>query len=1547
MSGLLTVMVLLMIFIRWMLFTTPGNLDQANGVATLTLTAFPIPPATGNAVDEMILSIQDLPTANAGPDAETCEGNSFIVSGASASNYSSLQWTENGQGSLSGTTTLTPTYTPANGETGQVTLTLTAQGIGNCSPDISTMQLVVLSGTTANAGSDGVTCASFSYTVDDASATNYSSLLWTENGSGYLLNSSTLIANLCAWKRGNGISNTNINSQRTRTCGDSQSSMQIEIFPAPTAYAGSDNNTCSNTPFTVTGATATNGSSLLWTENGTGTLSNATTLSPTYTPGNGEVGDVTLTLTVQGQGTCNDAVSNFTLEIVSGPTAYAGENAETCQGSSYTVNDAAATNYNSILWTENGTGYLTNATSLTPTYIPGNGETGNITLTLTVEGIGNCTDAVSSKQLVIFSSPIANAGSNAMSCAGSSYTVNGASAANYSSISWTEDGDGYLTNATSLSPTYHPGANETGIVHLTLTAEGQGSCSDAVSVKQLEIIAGVTADAGADAITCQNNSYTISDATASNYSSILWTSNGLGSIDNATTLSPTYVPAVNETGDITLILTAQSEGGGMCGSAGSTMILEIIPTPTAYAGEDDTSCQNEAYTISGASASSGGTILWTTNGNGTLENQNTLTPTYYPTNNELGNITFTLSVSSANGGFCGEAISIMELEIIPGATANAGPDATICEASSYTVTDATASENSTMLWTTNGNGSISNPTSLSPTYYPATGETGIITLTLTVTSGNGGACGTAQSSLDIEIIPLPFADAGNNEVTCQNESFTINSATSSGNSTVLWTHNGTGTLSNAATLTPTYNPGANEIGNVTLTLTVISGNGGLCGTANSSMLLEILPGAFADAGPDTEICEDNSYTVNGASASDNSTILWTTSGQGVLTNENTLTPTYTPAINEIGEVLLTLSVESGAGGLCGIATSSMDISIIPSAYANAGDNMISCQGESILISGASASQNSTILWTTNGYGMLIDETTINPTYIPGVNEIGEIQFTLTVTSENNGMCGIESSTMTVDIVPGATAFAGIDGTTCQENTYTVTDATASENSSILWTTNGIGILTDETTIMPSYTPATDEVGEIILTMTVQSGGGSCGTATSSKTVLIYPEAYADAGPDDESCQGEIYYLTDAIASEYSSILWTTNGNGLLSDETTLNPSYTPDIEETGEIMFTLTVSSGVNGECGTASSTRILNIVPGATAYAGPNGGMCEGISYTISGASASNYSSLYWTTSGIGTLSGGTTLTPTYTPGVNEIGDVIMTLFVSSNAGGDCGEASSSMTLTIYGEPEAYAGEDQIICESYLLQLDGYAINYSSVVWSTNGDGAFDDPNITNPIYYPGYNDINVGSVDLILTANSLSCNSTSDEVHVQISAMAYANAGPDANICDDETYKLEGSIENTATFIWTSNGDGSFDNPTLIDPVYTPGPNDIFYGLVNLSLTGFSAAPCTVEYTDFMVLTIETCTSVPAYEEQVSFNIMPNPANEYVKFTIDHLQNELVEIYLINMVGEIVKKEQFKTYHGSANGRFTLVGLDQGVYFMQIRSKDYNNSVRLIKLK
>jgi Secretion system C-terminal sorting domain len=84
------------------------------------------------------------------------------------------------------------------------------------------------------------------------------------------------------------------------------------------------------------------------------------------------------------------------------------------------------------------------------------------------------------------------------------------------------------------------------------------------------------------------------------------------------------------------------------------------------------------------------------------------------------------------------------------------------------------------------------------------------------------------------------------------------------------------------------------------------------------------------------------------------------------------------------------------------------------------------------------------------------------------------------------------------------------------------------------------------------------------------------------------------------------------------------------------------------------------------------------TANAGGNQSICGGNTYTISGATAANNSGVNWTTSGDGTFLNGTTLTPTYTPGVldNTAGTVTLTLTATGN--GSCSNATSNMTLTI-----------------------------------------------------------------------------------------------------------------------------------------------------------------------------------------------------------------------------------------------------------------------------
>jgi gliding motility-associated-like protein len=65
---------------------------------------------------------------------------------------------------------------------------------------------------------------------------------------------------------------------------------------------------------------------------------------------------------------------------------------------------------------------------------------------------------------------------------------------------------------------------------------------------------------------------------------------------------------------------------------------------------------------------------------------------------------------------------------------------------------------------------------------------------------------------------------------------------------------------------------------------------------------------------------------------------------------------------------------------------------------------------------------------------------------------------------------------------------------------------------------------------------------------------------------------------------------------------------------------------------------------------------------------------------------------------------------------------------------------------------------------------------------------------------------------------------------------AGPDHMVCLDRPYKLIDATETgTATLLWTTSGDGAFDDVTWLNPTYMPGPGDAAAGVVTLTLTGF----------------------------------------------------------------------------------------------------------------
>ncbi|MBO7460027.1 MAG: T9SS type A sorting domain-containing protein [Bacteroidales bacterium] len=76
-------------------------------------------------------------------------------------------------------------------------------------------------------------------------------------------------------------------------------------------------------------------------------------------------------------------------------------------------------------------------------------------------------------------------------------------------------------------------------------------------------------------------------------------------------------------------------------------------------------------------------------------------------------------------------------------------------------------------------------------------------------------------------------------------------------------------------------------------------------------------------------------------------------------------------------------------------------------------------------------------------------------------------------------------------------------------------------------------------------------------------------------------------------------------------------------------------------------------------------------------------------------------------------------------------------------------------------------------------------------------------------------------------------DFVIMPVDQTLNVSAGLDINICTDETAQLNGYASNQTSLEWTTAGDGTFDDATIMNAVYTPGAQDIANGGTTLTLT------------------------------------------------------------------------------------------------------------------
>lgn len=782
-------------------------------------------------------------SATTAPTGIICQGGNIQLTGGGSGNNLTFHWT--GPNSFNSTNSSVTINNASSSNSGTYSLTATDDiGCPNTVQSVITVQ----QGPTATAGGTSVICVNSSATVSGATASN-GTISWTHNGSGSLTNGNTLTPTYTpsSFDAGHTVVLT-LTTTSNNSCApaSAQATYNVIVEGNPIATDGVTSSVCSTGSFTVTTATAQFGT-ISWSHNGNGTLTNATTASPTYTPSVLDNGNtVILTLTVTSNNACapGTAQAFHVLNITPLPQAVSGGIATVCQNSSLTVTGAMA-NYGTISWSHNGTGSLTNSTTISPTYTPNAGDLGNIvTLTLTVTSNNACGTATATADfsITVQGLPTATVSGSSTICSNSSATVSGVTASN-GNISWTHNGNGFITNPTTLTPTYTPSVLDAGnTVSLTITVSSNNSCAPAsvsaiysVTVNHLP-----TATAGTSATICASNPYTVSGASF-NYGTANWTHNGSGTITNGTTNSPTYTPGPADAGNsVILLLNVTSNNACAPTVTNSQLILTIQHAPVALAGGSTTVCVTSNAPVTGATATFG-SINWTHNGGGTLTNPTTLGPVYQPVASDVGNtITLTLTVTSTNSCAPQTASATYTIQIDPLPVAIAGGSSTIC-ANGGGIVDGASANYGTINWTSDGLGTISDPTTTSPTYFPNATEVGdTVTLTMEVTSNNTCIPATSSATYTFLIDGPPSIQIANAlDTLCPGASKQINGVTTQ-YGTSSWTHNGTGTLTNANTNSPTYTAGPGDLGTVvTLTLTVTSNNGCAPQTAVSAIQIYV------------------------------------------------------------------------------------------------------------------------------------------------------------------------------------------------------------------------------------------------------------------------------------------------------------------------------------------------------------------------------------------------------------------------------------------------------------------------------------------------------------------------------------------------------------------------------------------------------------------------------------------------------------------------------------------------------------------------------------
>lgn len=271
-----------------------------------------------------------------------------------------------------------------------------------------------------------------------------------------------------------------------------------------------------------------------------------------------------------------------------------------------------------------------------------------------------------------------------------------------------------------------------------------------------------------------------------------------------------------------------------------------------------------------------------------------------------------------------------------------------------------------------------------------------------------------------------------------------------------------------------------------------------------------------------------------------------------------------------------------------------------------------------------------------------------------------------------------------------------------------------------------------------------------------------------------------------------------------------------------------------------------------------------------------------------------------------------------------------------------ASFDFAPIGDPTVNAGPDTIICSESLYNTSpATSENASEYLWTTDGDGNFvpvDDQLEVN--YLRGDLDIENGGAWLYVTAYGYEEGlEDQDSLYLTIMSDPTVNAGPDTTICQDGNYIAAPEVENASEILWATNGDGTFDDPTIANATYMPGDGDIANGEVELNVSVIPISPCESTDEDQLVITFEICDDIDDIYDVESISVYPNPSDGIINLALEGVKSQRATVTVLNTSGTKIYEKQIEVRGERVDHQIDINDQPEGVYL--VKTKVNNESI------